>query len=699
MAGWEKDGGLSVIGRRLQRVDGVDKVTGRAKYTYDISLPGMLYGKILRCPYPQARLLRIDASRAKRHPGVQAVLTDLASDRTLRFGGEEVVAVAAISEDVAEDALELIQVEYEELPFVVNVEEAMQPDSPKVYESGNVRKGRVNERGDLDRGFGEADVIVEGTYKTQVQTHTCLETHGVVAKWEEDELTVWASTQALFGVRNQIASHFGIPASKVRVITEHMGGGFGSKLGAGSWSIVAVRLAKESKAPVKLMLSRKEDFLYTGNRPSSVQYIKAGAKRDGTLTAFQLRSYGTGGIGGGAGFPAPYIYSVPNFKVEQSDVFINAGPSAAMRAPGHPQASFGMESVMDELAQKIEMDPLEFRRKNDPSGTRQKEYTVGAEKIGWVRRKKSGSEMGRKRRGVGMGSGTWGGGGGAGTQARVTIHPDGSTDVTTGSQDLGTGTWTVVAAVAAEELGLQIEDIKVYIGDTVYQLPSGGSGGSTTAASVAPAVKTAAASAKGELFQIAAPLLGAQPEELEARDGNIYIKSDPSQSISWKRATAQLGTDVISVQGGWTSGLSSSGVAGTQFAEVEVDTETGQVKVIKVVAVQDFGLVVNRLAAESQINGGVVQGLSYALLEDRILDGPTGLMVNPNLEAYKIAGSMEMPEIEPIIFDEPERGVIGLGEPPVIPTAGAIANAVANAIGVRIRELPITPDKVLAALS
>ena len=478
-----------------------------------------------------------------------------------------------------------------------------------------------------------------------------------------------------------------------------MGGGFGSKLGAGSWSIVAVRLAKESKAPVKLMLSRKEDFLYTGNRPSSVQYIKAGAKRDGTLTAFQLRSYGTGGIGGGAGFPAPYIYSVPNFKVEQSDVFINAGPSAAMRAPGHPQASFGMESVMDELAQKIEMDPLEFRRKNDPSGTRQKEYTVGAEKIGWVRRKKSGSEMGRKRRGVGMGSGTWGGGGGAGTQARVTIHPDGSTDVTTGSQDLGTGTWTVVAAVAAEELGLQIEDIKVYIGDTVYQLPSGGSGGSTTAASVAPAVKTAAASAKGELFQIAAPLLGAQPEELEARDGNIYIKSDPSQSISWKRATAQLGTDVISVQGGWTSGLSSSGVAGTQFAEVEVDTETGQVKVIKVVAVQDFGLVVNRLAAESQINGGVVQGLSYTLLEDRILDGPTGLMVNPNLEAYKIAGSMEMPEIEPIIFDEPERGVIGLGEPPVIPTAGAIANAVANAIGVRIRELPITPDKVLAALS
>jgi len=700
MPGWKKLEEMAVLGKRLPRVDGIDKVTGRAKYTYDIHLPGMLYGALLTSPYAHARVKKVDASKAEALPGVRAVFTNLREE--VLFAGQEVAAVAAVSPSIAEEALALIDVEYEPLPFVVDEESAMKPGAPRVIagEASNLRPGRTRQEGDVEKGFAEADVIVEATFRTQVQTHACLEVHGSVAKWDGDTLTVWDSTQAVHGVREQLAQHLGIPQSNVRVISHHMGGGFGSKLAMRSYTPIAARLAKEAGAPVKLMLTREQDFLGTGNRPSSIQHLRAGARQDGTLVAFEAKVYGTAGIATGAGVPLPYIYRVPNVKVELHDVFTNAGPACPMRAPGHPQAAFGMESLMDMLAEKLGMDPLEFRRKNDPHPTRQKEYTLGAERIGWHRRNfTAGATTGTKRRGIGMASCTWGGGG-RGTRAEVLIYPDGTVEVKCGTQDIGTGTRTVVAAVAAEELGLKISEVKVLIGDSDYPY-SGASGGSTTAASVAPAIQNAAEKAKQKLLELVAPRLGSRPEELDVVRGRILVKGNPTASLSWKEATALLGTQPLSAGGEWTEGLSSNGVAGCQFAEVEVDTETGQVRVLKVVAVHDCGLVIDRLTAESQIHGGVIQGLSYALLEQRILDRNTGRMVNANFEAYKMAGALEIPEIEALLInsDEARRGVIGLGEPPVIPTAAAIANAVSNALGVRIHELPITPDKVLAALA
>ena len=455
--------------------------------------------------------------------------------------------------------------------------------------------------------------------------------------------------------------------------------------------------------PVKLMLTRKDEHLVAGNRPSMTQQVRAGATKDGRLIAYDMSGYGTGGIGSGAGFTGPYVYHVPNYRTKKSAVAINAGSARAMRAPGHPQGAFAMDSLMDELAEKLNMDPLEFRRLNGDSDARrnrirQAEYTLGAQEIGWHRRNRvAGSGTGVKKRGIGMGCGLWGGGGGAGTQARVTIHASGAVEAVTGTQDIGTGIRTVIAIIVAEELGLRPEDITVKVGDTEPGLPSRGSGGSQTIGSVAPVIKTAAVAAKRKLFTHIAPLVEAVQGDLRAAGGRIYAESDLRLSVPWKEATGYLGMETISEGGEWDENLRVGDTAGVQFAEVEVDTETGIVRVIKVVAIQDCGLVVNRLTTESQINGAVIMGLGYALLEERIMDDQTGVMINPNLEDYKVPGTMEIPEIKSIAYDT-DRKITGIGEPPTIPTAAAIANAVYNAIGVRIREIPITPDKVLNAL-
>jgi len=702
MQTWGKIDELSVVSHRIPRVEGAEKVKGRAKFTYDINLPGMLYGAILRCPHAHARVVKIDANKAEEMEGVKVVETY--EGKTVHFAGEGVAAVAALSKEIAEDALSKIEVEYEQLPFVVDVGDAMKPDAPRVHDAeSNVRELYSH---DDEINFADADVIVEATYSAPVVMHLCSETHGAVAKWDGDNLTVWTSTQGVCGVRDGLAWTFNLPQEKVRVITEHMGGGFGSKFGAGSHDTTAAELAKKAGAPVKLMLNREEDFFCAGNRPSYTANIKAGAKKDGTLNVFQLESYGTGGVGSGASAPMPYIYSVPHVKASQVDVLTNAGPGCAMRAPGHPPAAFAMESLMDELAEKLNIDPLEFRIKNDSNEIRREQFAIGAERIGWDKRVVRGlnprtngvSTSPKKRRGIGVGCSIWGGGGGPSTEVLAEIHPDGSVKVMTASQDLGTGTRTIIAQTAAEELGLQASDIIVLIGDTKFP-PSGASGGSTTAACVIPAVKNTLADAKQILFAIVAQHLETKPDDLEIKGKRISVKSNPERYLSWGEATAKLGEQPIVVKGGWVEGLSSSGVTGVQFAEVEVDLETGEVKVLKIVAVHDVGLPINRLTTESQIIGAVVMGLGYALTEERIMDTPTGKMLNPNLLDYKVPGVMEVPEIEPIIFGTPERGVIGVGEPPCIPTAGAIANAVYNATGVRIRSLPITPDKIISETS
>ncbi len=699
MANWKPLDKMSILGKHYPRLDGPDKVSGRAKYVYDQAPKGMLYGAILSSPHPAAKINSIDDSKVRRLAGVKAVLTDVHPTGTVRYAGEGVAAVAATTPEIARDALELFDVDYEILPFVEDLEKAMKDGAPQVFaDRGNVRDPRVRGEGDVDAGFAEANEIIESEYRTQVQTHSCLEVHGSVAMWEGDELTVWDSTQAVHGVREGLAKFLEIPESNVRVICHHMGGGFGSKLQPGGYSAVAAKLAKQANAPVKLMLTRKQDFLSGGNRPNSIQKIKMGAKKTGEITAFSAVSHGTAGLGGNAGVRLPIVYDLPNWKHEHYTVYTNAGAARAFRAPGCPQAVFGMDQIMDEMAEKIGMDPVEFRLKNDTNQTRQKEWRIGAEKIDWQRRSKTpGSDTGVVKRGIGCAASIWWPGG-RGTQAAMKIFPDGGVEVRCGTQDIGTGTRTIVAAIAAEELGLKISQIRPMVGDSDYP-KSGGSGGSTTAPSVAPAIKNTAEKAKAKLIELAAQHFSVPPAEILWQDGTASVQGASNKKLSWKELCSLLGTEPLEVNGEWVEGLSSAGVAGCQFADVSVDTETGKIKVEKIVAVADCGLILDRLTTESQVNGAVVQGISYALYEDRLMDPVTGTQINAEFENYRIAGAAEIPVIEVILYDEAERGVIGIGEPPTIPTSGAIANAVYNAIGVRMRELPMTPDKVLTALA
>ncbi len=696
---WSWPSERRLIGQRIPRLDGAWKATGRAIYSYDINRPRMCYGKMLRSPHGRASVVSIETSAAEAAPGVVAVETIAEPGATLRYHGDPIAAVAAETEEQARDACRMIEIRYDLLPHVVTEEDAMLPRAPQVHEDGNIRLGTAREEGDIGAGLDGADVTFEGVFRTQVQTHSSLETHGVVAEWNGDHLTVWASTQGVHAVKDGLTGYFEIPATQVHVQTPVMGGGFGSKLGSGIEDAMAAVLARQSGRPVKMLLERDEEHLDTGNRPSAVARVRAGVSADGRLTGFEATSYGTGGITSGANFPLPYIYSVPNSRTQGSAIYINAGNQRAMRAPGHPQGSFIMEAVMDELAALVSMDPVEFRKLNVPTDSLwSDQLDLGAEAIGWSDNWHPPGDPtpGPIKKGLGCAISTWGSGGGR-TQAFCRIHPDGSVEMNTGTQDIGTGTRTIVAIVTAEILGLEVEDITVGIGNSDFPY-SGSSGGSTTIPSVCPAVRVTAGLALEALFGRIAPALGASADQLEARVGGIGIVGDTSTSWSWREACSRLGTEPVSVDGQWQPGLSARGVNGAQFAAVSVDIETGVVTVDKLVAHHDCGMVVDELTAESQVNGGLIMGLSYALFEERIMDRPTGRMVNPNLETYHIAGPSDMPEFDVNMMDVPDRGVLGLGEPPTIPTAAAIANAVANAIGVRVHSLPITPEKVVAAL-
>lgn len=695
----------AVLGTAVRRVDGPDKVQGKAKYSYDVSRPGMLYGRILRSPHPHARVKAIDLSAAQKAPGVKAALAVIdASKREsakAMYQGDEVAAVAATTEELAADAIRLIRVDYEVLPHLATVEQAMKPESPAVFSGGNVKEGSAEESGEVEAGFKAAAHIVEQTYSTQVVTHASLETHGCVCEWDGARLTAWVSTQAVHGTREGFATGLAIPQANVRVITQYMGGGFGSKFGPDAQGLICAKLARQANAPVKLMLDRKEEHLATGNRPSAYARIRAGVGADGSLTAFDAETWGTGGAGAGSGFPLPYVYVFPNRRRRHRDVYINAGQQRAMRAPGHPQGCFITEMLMDELADTVRMDPVEFRMKNlppdAPNAMWRTYFPMGAKQIDWNRRHPTGDPApGPIKQGLGCAANRWGGGG-RGTKAHCEIHPDGGVVMRSGTQDIGTGTRTIVGMVAAETLGLPLSAIEVEIGDSLYPF-SGGSGGSTTAASVTPAIRVTAGRALDALVAKVAPSLGVETAALVASGGRIHVKGSPSKGLAWKDACRLLGTEPISADGEWEAGLSSSGSSGVQFAEVEVDIETGITTVKRIVCVQDCGLVVDTMTARSQVYGGIIMGVNYALFENRILDRNTGQMVNPNMEWYLLAGPSDAPQIDVTLAGHSERGVIGLGEPPTIATAAAIANAVANATGVRVRSLPLTPDHVLNAL-
>ena len=678
------------ISHATTRVDAAPKVTGRARYSSDIQAGGWLYGMILRSKWPAAKILSVNLDKARQIPGIKAAVKARDGEFTVRFYGEELAAVAGTTRQACLDALRAIEVKAEpRQEFVVREDDGRKDGAPRVWEgSPNVAPGRPRERGNVDQAFGECAAVIEGFYTTPVQIHHPLETHGSTVSWTDDGVTAWTSTQGISSVRDGLAGALHLDQSRVRVITEFMGGGFGSKFGAGVETVLAARLSREAQAPVRLMLTRFDNALAVGNRPSSFQKIKLGAKADGTLHAFELENYGTAGIGagadaggggGGADIPAPYIYQVPNSRVKQSHVAVNAGSARAFRAPGNPPASYGMESAMDDLAVKLGMDPLEFRLKNDPNEIRQREYKIGAEKFGWkAKYQKPGSSPGVVKTGIGCAGAAWPAGGpNRNTHGEAQIHPDGSVEFRLGVQDIGTGTKTVIAVVAAEMLGLKPEQITVRVGDTQFP-PGPASGGSTTCASVSPTV-----------YDICAKAL----QQLQTQTGIA-----DARGVNWFAACKKLGVSPLVVHGDWIDGLSNRPACGVQFAEVAVDTETGLVTVKKVVAVHDCGLLIDTLTLESQINGGVIMGMGYALYEERVMDDLSGVVLNPNFETYKLPGIADVPDIEVVLLNMPERGVIGIGEPATVPTAAAIANAVANALGVRVGSLPITPAKVLAAL-
>src|SRR5271168_2064677 len=606
---------LTYIGKPTERYDGPAKAMGTGKYTADVHLPGMLYARMIDATIPHGRIVSIDTSAAEKLPGVRAVhviehvygVAELRDPKletpsrypVVRYFGQPVAGVAAISQQIADDAAKLVKVQYDTMPFVVDRSDARADDAPVVFpgpadaagsagggggpkgvpQKGNVHGPQRRNVGDVENGFAEADVIVEGEYFTQVQTHSALETHGFVVDWKPDEVTVYASPQGTSSVRNEFADVFNLPKNKVRVITEFMGGGFGAKFGAGNEGVVAAILSQKANAPVKLMLDRRQEHIVS-NRPDSHQKLKIGAKRDGTLTAIALTSYGTAGVGTGAGTagPATNMYKCPNLLTEEYDVFINAGPGAAFRAPGHPQGCFAFEQTIDDLAVKLNMDPLALREKIDESPARKAERQVILERTNWRNRRPAGSDTGPIKHGMGIAQSVWYRFVNMNSSCEVRVSRDGSVELMSAVQDLGTGTKTMLAVVVAEEFGIPPSSVVIRIGDTRYPIGPD-SGGSVTTGSISPAVRNAAFQAKQKLFAAVAPAFGTTADNLAIQNGRIVFKNDPSKSYSLKQVMAKLPTGEISARATRVPDYTKDRLTygGVDYVELAVDTETGRV--------------------------------------------------------------------------------------------------------------------------
>lgn len=732
---------LRYIGKPTERYDGPAKAMGKGKYTADINLPGMLYASMVDATIPHARIVSIDTSEALKLPGVRAVhviehvygIAELRDPKqevatrypVIRYAGQPVAGVAAVSQQIANDAVKLVKVQYETIPFVVDRTDARAEDAPVVFpgpadaagsagggggptnvpQKGNVHGPQRKSVGDTQKGFAEADVVVEGEYFTQIQTHSALETHGFVVDWKPEEVTVYASTQGTSSVRDEFSEVFKLPKSKVRVITEYMGGGFGAKFGAGNEGVVAANLSRKANAPVKLMLNRKQEHI-VANRPDSHQKLKIGAKSDGTLTAIELTSYGTAGVGTGAGTagPATNLYKCPNLLTEEYDVFVNAGPGAAFRAPGHPQGCFAFEQMIDELAVNLNMDPLALREKIDESPARRAERQLILERTDWKNRRPAGSDSGPIKKGMGIAQSVWYRFVNMNSSCEVRVSRDGSVELMSAVQDLGTGTKTMLAIIVAEEFGIPPASVVIRIGDTRFPIGPD-SGGSVTTGSISPAARNAAYQAKQKLFVAIAPRLGTTADNLSLQDGRILLKNDASRSYSFKQAVAKLPVAEISARATRVPDYAKERITygGVDYVELAVDTETGRVHVEKVFGAHDCGRPINPLGVISQINGGILQGISYALFEQRIMDRSGGYMLNANLENYKILGAREVPQIDIVLVEnyiaQSSTDAAGIGESAgIITLAAAIGNAFYNATGIRMRKIPMTPANVLTAL-
>jgi xanthine dehydrogenase YagR molybdenum-binding subunit len=729
-APWTENATLNVVGQRVARMDALEKVTGDARFTADVQLPGMLHATLLRVPIPRGRVTRLDLSPALALDGVRGAITldDVERitidglqlfEHDVRYANQPIAAVCADSLEIAERALHAVVCDVEPEHAVLTVDDATAPGAPVVRPHGNLPRNtpRKLSRGDIDAGLRDADVTITREYHTPVALHTALEPHGAVADWSGGSLTVWESTQGIFMTRTELAKALGLPFSRVRVIKNYMGGGFGAKNGASHATYAAAALSRKLGRPVRCILDREGEQTDAGNRPRTTQLVTLGAKRDGTLTAIKLEAKIALGAAGWLGGPARIyheLYKCANVHTVETFAYVNTSPMASFRAPGHTEGAFGLECALDALARELKVDPLELRRRNYATRDQDKSrpyshkaldvcYVAGAERFGWTKaRAAERNRTSRLQRGVGMASITWGAGGGPPAYATVRVNRDGTIEVLTGAQDLGTGARTVLAQIAAEVLGARVNDVRTILGDTERLPYASNSWGSITTASVGPAVRVAAEEARDALFDAAAGMMGTEPADLESHDSEIHAKST-DKCMLFRDVCEKLGDVMIIGQGSRGPNPDKTAIAAfaAHFAEVEVDVETGRVRVLRFVAAHDSGRIVNPTLAESQLEGGIIQGVGYALFEERALDGRLGLPLNPTMHDYKVPTIGDVPSIDAFFVDVADPvanhiGVKGLAEPPIIGVAPAIANAVADALGVDVTEIPLTPWRILA---
>jgi xanthine dehydrogenase YagR molybdenum-binding subunit len=750
-------GETRIAGQRRPRVDGYDRASGAAVFPSDLMLPGMVHAAILGCPHPNARVRSVDLSKARAMPGVYAAMAGGTGDENpswpysskhkgrifdehCRFEGDAVAAVAADSPYTAADALRAIEVDYEPLPFVSDLQDALAEDAAQVHPEGNQAGSSSYTRGDVETGFAEADLVLEQTYGTASEMQTPLEPHGCVARWDGDRLTLWESTQGVYAVQSKVAEVLGLPLSRIRVIGHYVGGGFGSKLRTDKYAIIAALLARRINRPVKLFLTREQTLLTQGNRPPTRMTLKVGARRDGTLTAIRFDGLGSGGAypAGGTSlldWLAKDLYRCPNVATELTDVFINAQPARPFRAPGYVQCSWAIEQMMDALAEELGMDPVEIRLRNIPDGTQargDKPYTTdglrrcieeGAAAFGWqqarkqARAQREGGAAGDAqaqapggaahiKRGVGMAAANWfAGDGGRPSTVILRLFTDGTVNLNMGASDIGTGTKTVMAMVVAEELGIAPDMVQIEHADTGTTQFATPSGGSKTVPTEAPAVRRACLAVKDQLLDMAAAQLGVPAADLAFTDDGIR-SADGSKSVEITDLEQLSQQQVVVGVGERQSNPEDVSITpfAAQFCELEVNTLTGELRLLRLLGTNESGRVINRLTWDGQLVGGVTMGIGFATTELRVLDGPTGKLCNKNWHDYKLPTALDVPvetTSKPIDITDEQANIVGakgLGEPVTIPTAGAIANAVYDAIGLRLTDTPINPITVIERL-
>jgi len=705
-------GPLVTVGREATRMDGAERAGGEAMYTADLTFPGMLHAAVLRSPYSRARVRSLDLAPALDASGVRAVLgpgdVDALTDEP-GYVGAPVAAVAADTDALARAAVESISVEWE-------LEEPLVDPDEAVEQEAFLGEPRRYQRGDLDRALAEADVVVEAEYRTQVALHNCMEPHGAVCRWVGDTLEVYISTQFIWGVRSDVAQALGLPEDRVRVVCEFMGGGFGSKNGPREHTYVAAELAKRTGRAVRCFNDRREENLDAGNRNATIQRLVAGARADGTLTALGgefVNAVGFRGFSASTSGPMQMLYACPNVRTTEYGTKLNVPPNAAFRAPGFVEGTFGLECLLDELAAKLELDPLELRRKNHADSDLLDDRPFSSKNLldcyrraetHWERRHEVRARTeGPWKRGVGLASQIWYGGGGPPSYAWVRVGADGRVTVVTAMQDIGTGTRTAMAQIAAEELGVPLERVRVELGDSARGPYASISAGSSTTPSMGPAVRSAAADAARQILEIAAQRYDLEQRVLSIKNGKVVSANGGSWPL--EEVTCLLEDGQILGKG--ARGPNPTGMRvltfGVQVAEVAVDVETGEVRVERVAAIHDVGRIINPLGARSQMEGGIIQAVGYALTEQRIDDPATGIPLTRTLDAYKVPTIADVPDIVAEFIDVPDEhltnlGSKGLGEPPIIPTAAAIANAIRDATGADVHSLPITREEMLRAL-